>query len=348
MKFVDEVFIEVIGGKGGNGIVSFRREKFIPKGGPDGGNGGNGGSIFAASDRNLNTLINFRYSRLYQAKNGKNGGSSNKKGANAKDIILHVPIGTVIYDIDHQQIISDLSKENQTAILALGGEGGYGNSHFKSSIRRTPRLSTLGKEGQHRRLRLELKILADIGLLGLPNAGKSSLISMLSNAKCKVANYPFTTLHPELGVVNPSSSDSFTIADIPGLIEGASKGVGLGHLFLRHLSRTRILLHIVDISFENSKSNSIGEIVHGAQTIIHELNQYDPKLAIKPRWLVLNKIDAVSNAEKIKNLFCKYLDWNGPVFLISSLSGEGLDGLTLALTNHLKFEKHLMKTDNLS
>ncbi len=271
MKFVDEATIEVTAGKGGNGAHSFRREKFIPKGGPDGGDGGRGGTIFAVADRNINTLIDFRYARKHVARNGEQGRGSDQYGAAAPDITLRMPVGTIIYDADTGEEIFDLSTHEQQVVLAAGGEGGLGNLRFKSSVNRAPKQWTPGKEGGHRNLRLELKVLADVGLLGMPNAGKSTLISRISNARPKIADYPFTTLHPNLGVVRTSESRSFVVADIPGLIEGASEGAGLGHLFLRHLARTRILLHLVDVSSHDPDEDAIGRDVGEARAIVEEL-----------------------------------------------------------------------------
>jgi len=339
MKFVDEATIEVIAGKGGNGVSSFRREKFIPKGGPDGGDGGRGGSIFAVADRNINTLIDFRYARLHRGKNGENGRGSDQYGAAAPDITLRVPVGTIIYDADTNEVLFDLNRHEQKETLAAGGEGGLGNLHFKSSVNRAPRQWTHGKEGEQRRLRLELKVLADVGLLGLPNAGKSTLISRISNARPKIADYPFTTLHPNLGVVRTSPSRSFVVADIPGLIEGASEGAGLGHLFLRHLARTRVLLHIVDISSADPEMDPIEQAVTDARAIVEELRRYDPELAEKPRWLVLNKLDMVMDPEQARQRFVEQFDWHGPVFAISGLNGEGTQDLIWALQDYLDEEQ---------
>ncbi|OZI15668.1 GTPase ObgE [Bordetella genomosp. 7] len=335
MKFVDEATIEVIAGKGGNGVASFRREKFIPKGGPDGGDGGRGGSIFAVADRNINTLIDFRYARLHRAKNGENGRGSDQYGAAAPDITLRVPVGTVVYDADTGEQLFDLSHHDQKVTLAAGGQGGMGNLHFKSSVNRAPRQWTPGKEGEQRRLRLELKVLADVGLLGMPNAGKSTLISRISNARPKVADYPFTTLHPNLGVVRTSPSRSFVVADIPGLIEGASEGAGLGHLFLRHLARTRVLLHLVDISSADPDVDPIEQAVADARAIVEELRRYDPELAAKPRWLVLNKLDMVPAPEDARKRFIELFEWQGPAFGISGLSGDGTQELVWALQDYL-------------
>ncbi|NGM85743.1 GTPase ObgE [Parapusillimonas sp. SGNA-6] len=339
MKFVDEATIEVIAGKGGNGAASFRREKFIPKGGPDGGDGGRGGSIFAIADRNINTLIDFRYARLHRAKNGENGRGSDQYGAAAPDITLRVPVGTTVFDDETGEQLFDLDRHGEKVTLAQGGAGGLGNLHFKSSTNRAPRQSTPGKEGEQRKLRLELKVLADVGLLGLPNAGKSTLITKVSNAKPKVADYPFTTLHPNLGVVRTSPSHSFVIADIPGLIEGASEGAGLGHLFLRHLSRTRVLLHLVDVSSPDPDADVIGQAIKDARAIVEELRLYDTSLYEKPRWLVLNKLDMVPDPDAVKQRLCEALDWKGPVFGISALTGDGCQELVWRLQEWLDEER---------
>ncbi len=339
MKFVDEATIEVIAGKGGNGAASFRREKFIPKGGPDGGDGGRGGSIFAVADRNINTLVDFRYARLHRAKNGENGRGSDQYGAAGADITLRVPVGTMIHDAETGELLHDLNRHGQKITLAAGGQGGLGNLHFKSSTNRAPRQSTPGKEGEQRRLRLELKVLADVGLLGMPNAGKSTLISKVSNARPKIADYPFTTLHPNLGVVRTSESRSFVIADIPGLIEGASEGAGLGHLFLRHLSRTRVLLHIIDVSSPDPEFDAIEQAAADARAIVEELRRYDASLYEKPRWLVLNKLDMVEDPEAAQRRLCELLGWEGPVYTISAMTGEGTQALVWALQDWLDAEK---------
>lgn len=335
MKFVDEVTIEVIAGKGGNGSASFRREKFIPKGGPDGGDGGRGGSIFALADRNLNTLIDYRYDRLHRAKNGENGRGSDQYGAGADDIVLKVPVGTIIYDAETGEQLFDLDKHGDRVTLAQGGSGGLGNLHFKSSVNRAPRQFTYGKMGEQKQLRLELKVLADVGLLGLPNAGKSSFITKASNAKPKIADYPFTTLYPNLGMVRTSASRSFVIADIPGLIEGASEGAGLGHLFLRHLARTRVLLHIVDSYTIDSDVDVVEKVAKDIEDIVNELKLYDETLYNKPRWLVLNKIDMLDDVEQFKKDLCQRIAWTGPVFTISALNGEGTEQLIYALQDYL-------------
>src|SRR5690606_7450078 len=339
MKFVDEATIEVIAGKGGNGAASFRREKFIPKGGPDGGDGGRGGSIYAISDRNINTLIDFRYARLHRARNGENGRGSDQYGAAAPDIVLKVPVGTMIYDADTDELLFDLDRHGEKVTLAAGGQGGMGNLHFKSSTNRAPRQFTYGKEGEQRKLRLELKVLADVGLLGMPNAGKSTLITRISNAKPKIADYPFTTLHPNLGVVRTSASRSFVVADIPGLIEGASEGAGLGHLFLRHLSRTRVLLHLVDVVGLDPDQDPVQVAAQNVRAIAEELRKYDAELHAKPRWLVLNKLDMVSDPQDVQQRLCKELQWDGPVFAISALSGDGTQALIWALQDYLDAEK---------
>ncbi len=331
MKFVDEATIEVVAGKGGNGAASFRREKFIPKGGPDGGDGGRGGSVVAVADRNINTLIDYRYARLHRARNGEQGRGKDQYGAGAPDITLRVPVGTMIYDADTEQLLCDLTRHGNTAVLAQGGRGGLGNIHFKSSTNRTPRQYTLGEPGEQRRLRLELKVLADVGLLGLPNAGKSTLISKVSNARPKVADYPFTTLHPNLGVVRTDVGKGFVIADIPGLIEGASEGAGLGHQFLRHLARTHILLHLVDVAPLEAGDDPLTTAVGHARAIVEELRRYDPELYDKPRWLVLNKIDMLEDPDDFRQRFCAELGWQGPVHAISALTGAGTRELMMAL-----------------
>ncbi|WP_288105899.1 Obg family GTPase CgtA [Limnobacter sp.] len=329
MKFIDEATIEVFAGKGGNGSGSFRREKFIPKGGPDGGDGGRGGSIHVQADRNLNTLIDYRYSRQYRAKGGENGRGSDCYGAAGPDITLKMPVGTTIMNADTGLVVADLTEHGQTVTIAQGGEGGLGNLHFKSSTNRAPRQFTKGKEGEQSRLKLELKVLADVGLLGMPNAGKSTLIASVSNARPKIADYPFTTLHPNLGVVRVGPSQSFVIADVPGLIEGAAEGAGLGHQFLKHLQRTRVLLHLVDLApFDEGI-----DPVYDAVAIVEELRKYDESLYNKPRWLVLNKIDMIPPEErqaKVDDFLARYIKatgWAGPVHAISSLTGENTDVL---------------------
>jgi GTP-binding protein len=331
MKFVDEATIEVVAGNGGNGVASFRREKFIPMGGPDGGDGGRGGSIIAVADRNINTLIDYRYARLHRAKNGENGRGSDQYGAGASDVVLRMPVGTTILDADTGEQLFDLDRHGQRVTLATGGAGGLGNLHFKSSTNRAPRQFTPGREGEQRHLRLELKVLADVGLLGMPNAGKSTLITRVSNARPKIADYPFTTLYPNLGVVRTSTSHSFVIADIPGLIEGASEGAGLGHLFLRHLSRTRVLLHLLDVYSPDPDVDACAQAADDARAIVRELERYSPELAAKPRWLVLNKLDMVADPAAVQARIRADLGWTGPVFGISALTGEGTQALMGAL-----------------
>jgi GTP-binding protein len=333
MKFIDEAKIEVIAGDGGNGVASFCREKFRPFGGPDGGDGGKGGSILAVADRNINTLVDYRFSKMHKARNGENGRGADCYGKGADDVLLRMPVGTLIIDNDDGEVIADLVEHGQTALLAKGGEGGWGNIHFKSSTNRAPRQKSDGKEGERRELRLELKVLADIGLLGMPNAGKSTFITAVSNARPKIADYPFTTLHPNLGVVRVSHEKSFVIADIPGLIEGAAEGAGLGIQFLRHLQRTRLLLHIVDLApFEDTV-----DPVKEAKAIVKELKKYDQSLFDKPRWLVLNKLDMVTDEDRKKRVkdFVKRFGWKGPVFEISALTREGCEDLIVEIYNYL-------------
>ena len=334
MKFIDEARIEVIAGDGGNGCASFRREKFRPFGGPDGGDGGKGGSIYVVADRNINTLVDFRYSKTHHARNGEPGRGSDCYGKGAEDVYLRMPVGTLIVDDVNGEIIADLMEHGQTELLAKGGEGGWGNIHFKTSTNRAPRQKTEGKAGERRTLRLELKVLADVGLLGMPNAGKSTFITAVSNAKPKIADYPFTTLHPNLGVVRVSHEKSFVIADIPGLIEGAAEGAGLGHQFLRHLARTGLLLHIVDLSGFDEKVDPVKE----AKALVKELEKYDEDLLNKPRWLVLNKLDVLDEAERKKRVkdFVKRMAWKGPVFEISALNREGCQDLVNAIYLHLE------------
>lgn len=331
MKFIDESKIEVFAGKGGNGIASFRREKYIEKGGPDGGDGGRGGSIYALADRNINTLVDYRFTRIHRAKNGEPGRGSDCYGKGADDIVLRMPIGTVITDINSGEIIADLTHDGEKVLLAQGGIGGLGNIHFKSSTNRAPRQCTPGTPGEERELQLELKVLADVGLLGMPNAGKSTFIRSVSAARPKVADYPFTTLHPNLGVVRVSSEKSFVIADIPGLIEGAAEGAGLGHQFLRHLARTRVLLHLVDIAPMYEGIDPVAE----ARAILNELKKYDPALYNKPRWLLLNKADLLENPEERVSEFLKEFDDYDRYFVISAINGDGCKELTFAIMEHL-------------
>ena len=337
MKFIDEAKIEVVAGDGGNGVASFCREKFRPFGGPDGGDGGKGGSIFAVADRNINTLVDYRFAKLHRAKRGENGRGSDCYGKGADDIYLRMPVGTLIADQNDGAIIADLTEHGQVALLAKGGEGGWGNIHFKTSTNRAPRQKTDGKEGERRELRLELKVLADVGLLGMPNAGKSTFIAAVSNARPKIADYPFTTLHPNLGMVRVSHEKSFVIADIPGLIEGAADGAGLGVQFLRHLQRTRLLLHIVDLAPFDTNIDPVRE----AKAIVKELKKYDESLFEKPRWLVLNKLDMVAEDErdaKVKD-FIKRFGWKGPMFRISALTHEGCDELVKEIYEYMATQR---------
>jgi GTP-binding protein len=333
MKFIDEAKIEVIAGNGGNGSASFRREKYVPRGGPDGGDGGRGGSIYAIANRNINTLIDYRFARIHRAKRGENGRGADQYGHGAEDIVLRMPVGTVITDADTGVVIADLSRHEQKALLAQGGQGGLGNIHFKSSVNRAPRQATKGEEGVQRHLKLELKVLADVGLLGMPNAGKSTFIRAVSAARPKVADYPFTTLHPNLGVVRVDTDRSFVIADVPGLIEGAAEGAGLGHQFLRHLQRTRVLLHLVDLA----PFDPAADPVHDARSIVRELEKYDAALHGKPRWLVLNKLDLIPEEERAARVeaFRNVYRPVGPVFLVSAINGEGCLKVTRAIADFL-------------
>ncbi len=324
MKFVDEATIHVLAGKGGDGCLSFRREKYIAKGGPNGGDGGDGGSVYLVANRNLNTLIDFRYKRKFQAPNGQPGSGSNCTGAKGDDLIIPVPVGTKVTARLTGEVIGDLTQHDEKLLVAQGGYHGLGNTRFKSSINRAPRETTKGTPGESRELKLELNVLADVGLLGMPNAGKSTLISAVSSAKPKVADYPFTTLYPNLGVVKVDALKSFVMADIPGLIEGAAEGVGLGHRFLKHLKRTKILLHLIDIaSFDDEK------IVSEAVSILKELELFDESLKHKKRLLVLNKIDMVDDEtlQRRKQLITDALGWQENVYTISALGRKGLDVL---------------------
>ncbi len=320
MKFVDEVEIDVIAGDGGNGCVSFRREKFIPMGGPDGGDGGNGGSVWLEADENLNTLVDFRHIRLYRAQRGQNGMGRQMYGRNGEDVLIRVPIGTAVYNVATDEEIGDLTRHGQRLLVALGGQGGLGNVHFKSSVTRAPQKATPGTAGEERTLRLEMKLLADVGLLGFPNAGKSTFIRAVSAATPKVADYPFTTLYPNLGVVRIEQYRSFVIADIPGLIEGAAEGVGLGIQFLRHLQRTRLLLHLVDMEPMDG-----ADPVAQVRAIEAELGKYDPALLQKPRWLLLNKSDLMLDEEREAKAqaIVDALGWTGPWFVVSALAKDG-------------------------
>ncbi len=329
MRFVDEAIIKIDAGNGGNGCVSFRREKFIPRGGPDGGDGGDGGSVYFEASIDLNTLVDYRYMRHYKAKNGQQGMGGNCSGKKGDDLILKVPVGTLIYDIDTGELLGDINKPGVPVLIAQGGFHGLGNTRYKSSVNRSPRQSSPGSLGEARHLRLELRVLADVGLLGLPNAGKSTLIRAVSSSKAKVADYPFTTLHPGLGVVDVSTHQSFVMADIPGLIEGAAMGAGLGHRFLKHLSRTCVLLHVIDVAPLDES-----DPVAGAKAIINELAEYSPELLNKPRWLVLNKIDMIPDEETRQEriqAIVKGLKWKDRVFSISAISGQGTKELCYSL-----------------
>ena len=329
MRFVDEAIIKIEAGTGGHGCLSFRREKFIPFGGPDGGDGGNGGSVYLEANKDLNTLVDFRYKRNYKAENGECGRGANCAGKAGEELIIQIPIGTLVYDADTDELLGDIREAGARLLVAQGGYHGIGNARYKSSVNRAPRQTSNGKPGDVRQLRLELRVLADVGLLGLPNAGKSTLIRAVSSAKPKVADYPFTTLHPGLGVVSVGPYKSFVMADIPGLIEGASEGAGLGHQFLRHLSRTCVLLHVIDVAPLDES-----DPVESAKVIINELAAYNPALLDKPRWLVLNKIDMLPD-EDIREQTIKHiidgLKWEGRVFKISAIRSEGTQQLCYAL-----------------
>jgi GTP-binding protein len=321
MKFVDEATIDVAAGNGGAGCVSFRREKFIPFGGPNGGDGGRGGSIYAVADRNLNTLIDYRYARRHEARNGEPGRGSDQFGAAGEDIVLRMPVGTIITDLEKNEVIAELLTPGEKVLIAKGGDGGFGNLHFKSSTNRAPRQKTPGWPGEQKKLKLELRVLADVGLLGMPNAGKSTLITAVSNARPKIADYPFTTLHPQLGVVRVGPEQSFVIADLPGLIEGAAEGAGLGIRFLKHLQRTRVLLHLIDMAPPDPDADPVRD----ARAIVGELKKFSKDLAAKPRWLVINKADLLppAEAQKRAKAIVRSLRHKGPWFLISGVTGQG-------------------------
>ncbi len=339
MKFVDEVTIKVAAGDGGNGCCSFRREKYIPKGGPDGGDGGDGGSVYLIADAELNTLADYRYERFYAAERGENGRGSNCTGAKGADRILKVPVGTQVVDANTDELIGDLKQHGQKLLVAKGGWHGLGNTRFKSSVNRAPRQTSNGSAGERRELKMELKVLADVGLLGLPNAGKSTFIRQVSAAKPKVADYPFTTLIPNLGVVSPEPHRSFVVADIPGVIEGASDGAGLGVRFLKHLARTDLLLHIVDL-LPFDESDPVANFNSIESEVAKFAESSEPDLATKPRWLVLNKTDLLGEkASELADEFIQSVQWDGPVFKISALSGEGTDELTWAIMEHVDSER---------
>lgn len=338
MKFIDEVTVTVQAGKGGDGCLSFRREKFIRFGGPNGGDGGDGGNVFLEADNQLNTLIDYRFHQHYKAKNGQHGMGSECTGKQGDDLILKVPVGTVVWDADTHEEMGDLVKPQERLLVAKGGFHGFGNMRFKSSRNQAPRKITKGRLGEIRRLRLELKLLADVGLLGLPNAGKSTLIGAVSAARPKVADYPFTTLYPSLGVVSAGPSQSFVIADIPGVIEGAARGAGLGIRFLKHLARTRLLLHLIDVAPLDGT-----DPILRAKAIVKELEHYSPKLAARERWLVLNKIDLLPVETRAKQCqsIVTGLQWQGPVFSISALQREGTKALCYAIMQRLEVMKDL-------
>ncbi|MBY4598187.1 Obg family GTPase CgtA [Ottowia caeni] len=336
MKFVDEAYIEIAAGDGGNGCVSFRHEKYKEFGGPNGGDGGRGGHVYALADSSLNTLVDFRYARRHEAKRGQHGMGSDMFGAAGEDIVLKMPVGTIISDAETGEVLYELLANGEKIMIAKGGDGGFGNMRFKSAINRAPRQKTPGWPGDKKSVKLELKVLADVGLLGMPNAGKSTFIAAVSNARPKIADYPFTTLYPNLGVVRVGPEQSFVVADIPGLIEGASEGAGLGHQFLRHLQRTRVLLHMVDIAPFDEGADPVAQ----AKAIIAELKKYDKTLYEKPRWLVLNKLDMVpaeERAARVKDIV-KRLRWKGPVFEISALTREGCEPLIKAIYQYLRAE----------
>ena len=334
MKFVDEATIDVASGDGGNGCVSFRHEKYKEFGGPNGGDGGRGGHVFAVADPNLNTLVDYRYTRRHEAKRGEHGMGSDMFGAAGADITLRMPVGTIISDAETGEQLFELLVPGEVITIAKGGDGGFGNMRFKSAINRAPRQKTPGWPGEKKHLKLELKVLADVGLLGMPNAGKSTLISAVSNARPRIADYPFTTLHPNLGVVRVGPEQSFVVADLPGLIEGASEGAGLGHLFLRHLQRTRLLLHVVDMAPFDEGVDPVAQ----ARAIVNELKKYDAGLHSKPRWLVLNKLDMVPAEERAARVkdFVRRLRYKGPVFRISALTREGCEELTKSVFQHIQ------------
>ena len=323
MKFVDEVVITAQAGNGGHGCMSFRREKFIPMGGPNGGDGGDGGNVFLMADENLNTLVDYRYTRIFRAKNGGGGSGADCTGRAGEDITLRVPVGTVIFDVITEEQLGELIESGQTLLVAKGGFHGFGNSRFKSSTNRAPRKFTKGKDGEVRELRLELKVLADVGLLGLPNAGKSTLIRAISSATPKVADYPFTTMHPHLGVVKIGKYQSFVVADIPGVIEGAAEGAGLGIFFLKHLSRTRIILHVVDLC------PAEGDVIDQVKIVQHELKKFSEDLYTRERWLVFNKVDLLPSSDQDQRIseIIKKIKWKGPYFRISAIAGENGVGI---------------------
>jgi len=343
MKFFDEATIDVVAGNGGSGASSFRREKFIPFGGPNGGDGGRGGHIYVVADRNINTLIDYRYARRHEARNGEQGRGADQFGHAGADITLRMPVGTIISDFETGEVMMELLEHGEVRMLAKGGDGGFGNMHYKTSTNRAPKKKTPGWPGQAFKIRLELRVLADVGLLGMPNAGKSTLIAAISNARPKIADYPFTTLHPNLGVVRVGPEKSFVVADIPGLIEGASEGAGLGHYFLRHLQRTRVLLHVIDLApFDDT------DPVAQARAIVNELKIYDQALYDKPRWLVLNKLDMIQPEDRVTRVleFVRRYGWKGPVFQISALTRQGCEQLVQTIYQHVaSMQEHHEEAD---
>ena len=340
MKFVDEATIRVQAGNGGHGCLSFRREKYVERGGPDGGDGGHGGSVYLVAEPSMNTLADFRVARKFRAESGQGGAGRNKTGKSGEDLDVMIPCGTVVHDVDTGELICDLTEPGQRQMVAEGGRGGLGNARFKSSVNRAPRKTTQGTQGEGRHLSLELKVLADVGLLGMPNAGKSTLITAMSSARPRIADYPFTTLHPNLGVVRVGRLQSFVMADIPGLIEGASEGAGLGIHFLRHLQRTGLLLHLVDIApIDGADPATV------VKAIAKELQSFSADLADKPRWLVINKIDLLDENDRAaaRDKLLADLDWKGPVFEVSAATGEGTDALAQAIIRELEA---LQETDD--
>ena len=337
MKFIDETVVRVFAGDGGNGCVGFRREKYIPFGGPDGGDGGDGGSVYFVGDLGLNTLVDFRHKRSFQAERGQNGRGANCLGKGGDDLFVRVPVGCMVFDEETGEQIGDVVAEDQPLLVAKGGFHGLGNARFKSSVNRAPRKATHGTPGERRAIRLELRVLADVGLLGLPNAGKSTFVRSVSAARPKVADYPFTTIHPNLGVVSVAPYQSFVVADIPGLIEGAADGAGLGIRFLKHLSRTRLILHLIDVA----PVGDVTDPVDDAQKIVRELEKYSPDLAARERWLVLNKLDLVLEEEQdaLCDDIVKRLDWAGPVFRVSTLTKDGMKELCYKIYAHIEAQK---------
>jgi GTP-binding protein len=348
MKLVDEAEIRVVAGNGGNGCVSFRREKFIPLGGPDGGDGGNGGSVWLEADENLNTLVDFRHQRIFKAQRGENGMSRQMYGKGGEDITIRVPVGTVVTNVETDEIIGDLTAHQQRLLVGQGGRGGLGNMHFKSSTNRAPRRATPGTEGETRELKLELKLLADVGLLGFPNAGKSTFVRAVSAATPRVADYPFTTLYPNLGVVRVEQDRSFVVADIPGLIEGASEGAGLGITFLKHVQRNHLLLHLVDLApyddeLGDDNAAAVAKIVAEVRAIEAELAKFDPELIARPRWLVLNKADLLLDEDRDARVAAviAQLDWSAPYFVVAAISKEGTWPICLKVMEFLEASRRV-------